>query len=239
MMIKAILGDTYKDAPTDVFAKVEERVKEFIDKTTGVQTLVQMTGLVDIIREFGFVPEEKILDGFGYKKIYGDELLSMVKVRERKFASGELSINDLTIKDAVPFLQRLYDAGVQLYLASGSDEEDVKEEARTMGYDHLFEGRIYGSVGDVAIEAKKIVLNRIMEEIGDDVSARVVTFGDGPLEIRETRKRGGLTVGLATNELRRYSLNPHKRTRLIKAGADIVIPDFSQYAKLLEILNIH
>jgi phosphoglycolate phosphatase-like HAD superfamily hydrolase len=132
----------------------------------------------------------------------------------------------------------MYDAGIQLYLASGSDEQDVIDEARIMGYAHLFEGRIYGSVGDVTIEAKRIVLNRILEKIGRDASTQIITFGDGPVEIRETRKRGGLTVGLATNELRRYELNPSKRTRLIKAGADIVIPDFSQYLKLLELLNI-
>jgi hypothetical protein len=43
---------------------------------------------------------------------------------------------------------------------------------------------------------------------------------------------------MATNELRRYELNPQKRTRLIKAGADIIIPDFSQYSKLLTLLNV-
>ena len=239
VMIKAVLGEKYKDAGMDIYRKVEERIMEFIDKTTGIQTLVQMKGLVDVIREFGYVPEEKMLDEFGYKQIYKDQLLEMVRVRERKYAGGELSLDDLTIKNAIPFLQKLADAGIQLYLASGSDEDEVIEEARLMGYAHLFEGRIYGSVNDVTIEAKRIVLNRIMKEIDQDTSMQIVTFGDGPVEIRETRKRGGLTVGLATNELRRYGLNPQKRTRLIHAGADIIIPDFSQYEKLLTLLNIN
>jgi len=238
MMIKAILGEKYKDAGVDIYKKIEERVNEYIDKTTGIQTLVQMKGLVDIIREFGFVPEENILDEFGYKKIYNDELLEMVKIRERKFANGELSLDDLTVKNAIAFVKKLYDAGIQLYLASGTDEEDVKSEAHTLGYDHLFTGGIFGAVGDINIEAKRIVLNRILDKIGHDASTQIITFGDGPVEIRETRKRGGLTVGVATNELRRYELNPKKRTRLIKAGADIVIPDFSQYSKLLKLLNI-
>jgi len=238
MMIKAILGEKYRDAGIEVYGKVEARVNEFIDKTTGIQTLVQMKGLVDIVREFGFVPEEEILDEHGYKKIFNDELLEMVRVRERKYAEGGLSLDDLTIKNVIPFVKKLYGAGIQLYLASGTDEKDVREEACALGYDYLFEDRIYGAVGDVTIEAKKIVLNRIMEQIGQDAFTQVVTFGDGPVEIRETRKRGGLTVGVATNELRRYELNPKKRTRLIKAGADMVIPDFSQYSKLLKILNI-
>jgi rfaE bifunctional protein kinase chain/domain len=238
VMIKAILGEKYKDAGIDLYNKVKERVNEYIDKTTGIQTLVQMIGLKDVIREFGFVPEEEILDEFGYKKLYNDGLLEIVKVREQKFANGELTVDDLTIKNALPFLIKLHDAGIQLYLASGSDEKDVKEEIRLLGYDHLFKGGIHGAVGDATIEAKRIVLNRIMDKIGADDTAQVITFGDGPVEIRETRKRGGLTVGMATNELRRYGLNPSKRTRLIKAGADIVIPDFSQYSKLLALLNI-
>jgi phosphoglycolate phosphatase-like HAD superfamily hydrolase len=238
VMIKSILGDKYKDAGMDIYRKVEERVKEFIDKTTGIQTLVQMKGLVEIVREFGFVPEEKILDEFGYKKIYNKELLEMVRARERKYDHGELTLDDLSVKNAIPFLKKLYEAGIQLYLASGSDENEVIEEARTLGYEYLFEGRIYGSVGDVTIEAKRIVLNNIIEKIGRDVSSQVITFGDGPVEIRETRKRGGLTVGLATNELRRYGLNHATRTRLIKAGAEVIIPDFSQYTKLLELMNI-
>jgi rfaE bifunctional protein kinase chain/domain len=238
MMIKAILGDKYLEADEALYQRVKERSDEFIDKTTGIQTLVQMKGLIDLIREFGCVPEDQILDEFGYKQIYNDELLIMVKVREEKFAKGELSLEDFTLKNAVTFLQKLHDAGVKLYLASGTDEVDVKSEARVLGYDHLFEGRIYGAVGDVTKEAKKIVLDRILNSIGDSAHGKVVTFGDGPVEMRETNKRGGISIGIASNELRRYGLNEQKRTRLIKAGADVIISDFSQLSQLLKLLNI-
>jgi rfaE bifunctional protein kinase chain/domain len=238
MMIKAILGDKFNDADEVLYRKVKTRVDEYIDKTTGIQTLIQMKGLMDLIREFGCVHEEKMLDEFGYKHIYNDELLIMVKEREKKLSLGELSLEDFTLKNAVPFLQKLYDAGIKLYLASGTDEEDVKSEARVLGYDHLFGGRIYGAVGDITKEAKKIVLDRILDTIGKTAFGKVATFGDGPVEIRETKKRGGVTIGIASNELRRYGLNVNKRTRLIKAGADIIVSDFSQYPQLLRLLNI-
>jgi len=45
-------------------------------------------------------------------------------------------------------------------------------------------------------------------------------------------------VGLASDEIRRFGMNPSKRSRLIRAGADLVIPDFSQLEKLLELLGI-
>ncbi|MCG6189317.1 PfkB family carbohydrate kinase [Maribellus maritimus] len=237
MMMKAILGTHFQDADEALYHKVQIRVIDFIDKTTGIQTLVQMKGLVDLVKEFGLVPEEEILDEFGYKEIYNNDLLKMVRIREAKLSRDELSLEDVTLKNAVQLLEALHKAGVKMYLASGTDEEDVKNEARILGYDHLFEG-IYGAVGDVNKEAKKMVLDRILNDIGDSNTGQVVAFGDGPVEIRETRKRGGVTVGIASNELKRHGLNESKRTRLIKAGADIVIPDFSQLSKLLQLLNI-
>jgi phosphoglycolate phosphatase-like HAD superfamily hydrolase len=162
----------------------------------------------------------------------------MVNEREKKLKRGELSIDDFTLKGAVPFLHKLHSAGVRLYLVSGTDYGDVKREAAVLGYDHLFEERIYGAVGDITKEAKKIVLDRILDTFGESASEKVATFGDGPVEIRETRKRKGLTIGIASNELKRFGLNEKKRTRLIKAGADIIIPDFSQYKDLISLLNI-
>jgi phosphoglycolate phosphatase-like HAD superfamily hydrolase len=197
-----------------------------------------MKGLLDLIREFGIVQDDNILNEFEYKKIYNDELLIMVRDRENKLKSGELSREDFTLKNAVPFLQQLFDKGIKLYLASGTDVEDVKSEAAVLGYDHLFGDRIFGAVGGVKTEVKKIVLDEILDAIGESASDSVVTFGDGPVEIRETRKHGGITVGIASNEQKRFGLNEKKRSRLIKAGADIIVPDFTQSQKLLGLLNL-
>ncbi len=238
MMIKAILGDKFFNPDEILYLKVQERVHEFIDMTTGIQTLAQMKGLLDLIREFSYVPEEEMLDEYGYKEIYNEELMGMVRERGKKIMRNELSAEDFTMKNAVLFLQKLYDKGIKLYLASGTDTGDVKNEASILGYDHLFEGRIYGAVGDVSNEAKRIVLDRILNTIGESGSDRIATFGDGPVEIRETRKRGGITIGIASNEVKRFGLNVNKRSRLIKAGADIIVPDFSQYPQLLSLLNI-
>jgi len=238
VMIKAILGEHFDDADDSVLEKVKLRVQEYIDKTTGIQTIVQMHGLLDLITEFGFVPKNKMLEAKGYKKIYNDELLRMVGARKKKYKNGELLIDDLTLKGSVQFIRELYNSGVKLYLASGTDVEDVAGESKILGYDHYFEGRIYGSVGDLNKDAKKIVLDQILDTIGESATGKLITFGDGPVEIRETRKRGGVTVGVASDELRRYGLNKHKRTRLIKAGSDIIIPDFSQYRRIIELLNI-
>ncbi len=238
MMMKAILGPEYSKAGESDYRRVLERTKKFIDGTTGIQTLIQMQGLVKLVREFGFVPEKDILDEFGYKAIYNKDLLELVRVRIEKLKRGELCLEDYVMKGAVQFLKRLFDAGITLYLASGSDEDDVIAEAKELGYADLFGGRIYGSVGDVTKEAKKIVMDRIIGDIGVKNARQVVTFGDGPVEIREINKREGLAVGVASDEVRRFGLNPKKRSRLIRAGADIIIPDFSQSDALCGILKI-
>lgn len=238
MMMKAILGEHFLDADETLYDKVHDRVQDFIDKTTGIQTLIQMQGLVALVKEFGFVPEEEVLDEFGYKEIYNNELLDMVKKREAKLSRGELSIEDLTLKNGALLLETLHNAGVSLYLASGTDHDDVVNEARILGYDHLFEGKIYGAVGDVTKEAKKNVLDTILNEIGNSKNGQLALFGDGPVEIREARKRGGVTIGVASDEVKRHGLNEKKRTRLIKAGADVIVPDFSQLSQLLHLLNV-
>jgi phosphoglycolate phosphatase-like HAD superfamily hydrolase len=237
MMVKAILGPRHKTADDALFERVTRASREFIDRTTGIQTLVQMHGLVDLVRSFGCVPENEILDAAGYKRIYNEALLEMVRERVRKLERGELAPEDFHVKNAHALLRALHERGVALYLASGTDVEDVIAEARAMGYADLFGDRIFGAVGDVNVEAKKEVLTRIMRE-NALTGAHFVTFGDGPVEIRETRRRGGVAVGVASDEVRRYGLNLSKRRRLIRAGASLIVPDFSQLPALLEALHL-
>jgi beta-phosphoglucomutase-like phosphatase (HAD superfamily) len=101
-------------------------------------------GLVELVREFGLVPEDQILSAAEYKQIFNEELMALVDLRIAKLDRGELSVNDFTLKGIVNFLRALKQAGVLLYLASGTDAEDVKREAERLGYAEVFEGRIYG-----------------------------------------------------------------------------------------------
>lgn len=238
MMVRAILGPRHDGAEEAVYHEVVDRVRAFIDRTTGIQTLKQMEGLIEIVKEVGFVPADQILDIHGYKAIYNEALLEMVSRRADKLNRGELVGEDFQIKNARRLLERLHARGIKLYLTSGTDVDDVKVEAQALGYADLFEGRIFGAVGDVKVEAKRMVLDRIISEHGLSVSG-FATFGDGPVEMQETRKRGGIAIGVASDELRRFGLNEAKRSRLIRAGADVIVPDFSQVDPLLGLLGLN
>jgi phosphoglycolate phosphatase-like HAD superfamily hydrolase len=236
MMIRAILGERYRTADEALYQRVAHRVRDYIDKSTGIETLVQMEALVEMVTEFGVVSTRDILDTFGYKALYNDALMAVVNGRLAKYRRGELDIDDLTVKGAVACLQSLRAMGVTLYLASGTDHDDVRNEAQALGYADLFNGGIYGALGEVNANSKRRVIQRILTENGLDGS-HLAVFGDGPVELRESRRRHGAAIGIASDEIRRYGLNPEKRTRLIKAGAHLLLPDFSQAASLLALMR--
>jgi len=235
VFVKEILGDKFKTCDESTYNKVVERVRDYIDKSTGVQTIIQMEALVEMVKEFGFVPQEKILNKFGYKKIYNDVLMEMVKKRIEKLKKKELDVSDCTIKGVVNLIDMLYQKELTFYVASGTDREDVISEVKTLGYEKYFHGRIYGSLSDITKYSKKMVVERIIRE--NNLSGpELACFGDGPVEIRETKKHNGIAIGVASDEVRRFGLNMEKRKRLIEAGADLIIPDCSQAERLLSYL---
>ncbi|WP_149240699.1 PfkB family carbohydrate kinase [Dyadobacter sp. 32] len=235
VMMKSILGDHYETVDANTYNKLIAVCKEFIHKTTGIQTIYQMEGLVALVREFGYVPEEKILDKFQYKQLYNDGLMEMVNKRTDKLLAGELGQEDYTMKGAVAFLYELKKRGVTMYLASGTDAEDVRNEAEMLGYADLFDGGIYGALKDFTKFSKKMIIEKIIRDNNLN-GHELAVFGDGPDEVREGRRAGGISVGITSNELQRFGHNPLKRPRLVKAGAQLLIPDFSQYKKLVSLL---
>lgn len=238
MMIRAVLGPRFDDADESLYQKVVHTVRDYIDKTTGIQTIQQMEGLVAMVKDFGCVPGAEVLDAAGYKGIYNKALMHLVNQRIAKFRRGELDVADYTLKNAAAFLETLHATGLTLYLASGTDEADVIAEATALGYARFFAGHIHGSRGSTSHDAKKVVLERILNDVGREHAKHLLAIGDGPVEIRETHKRGGYCIGIASDEVRRFGLNAAKRSRLIRAGADLIIPDYSQLTALLELLGI-
>ena len=119
---------------------------------------------------------------------------------------------------------------------SGTDHDDVVNEARALGYADLFNGGIFGAVGDITKYSKKIVMARIMSE-HQLRGPQLAVFGDGPVEIREARRQQALAIGIASDEVRQEGVDQEKRTRLIEAGAQLICPDFTEQEQLLRYLT--
>ena len=121
--------------------------------------------------------------------------------------------------------------GLTLYLASGTDEVYVREEAELLQMTQYFDGGIFGTKDDYKAFSKAMVIARIIEEQKLN-GPELVGFGDGYVEIENISKINGFAVGVATNESERCGIDQWKRDRLIGAGADWIIPDFSDVAEI-------
>ena len=232
MMVHAILGKCFETVESSVFHRVQSRVRTYIEQSTGIQTLLQMDGLVSMVREFNFVPEDQIFDAQGYKDVYNAALMSLVNDRLARLQRGELLASDFILKGAIEFLRALRQKGITLYLASGTDEEDAIREARALGYLDLFDGGVVGAKRGSRCCSKGQVIESVLKGENNPKDAFLVV-GDGPVEIQQARRRGGIALGLASNEERRFGLNTAKRRRLIRAGAHAIVPDFSQWQNWL------
>jgi beta-phosphoglucomutase-like phosphatase (HAD superfamily) len=137
------------------------------------------------------------------------------------------------VPGARALLEALRERGLKMYLASGTDEIYMAEEARLLGVYPLFDGGVYGAQEDYKSFSKKILIQRILS--GTDVRGEeIVGFGDGYVEIEETKLVGGTTVGVATKEPECAEIDAWKRRRLIGVGADFVVPNFLDHEHLLE-----
>lgn len=229
VMIKSICGDT---EPTP---EIIAEVKKFIDDTTGVQTILQMEGLVELVRKHRLVPEDRVLDANGYKKIYNDALMIPVNERIARLENGEQTLQEVTLKGALEFCKKLYERGVLMYLASGTDRHDVENEAQKVTAAQYFKGGIYGAIGSIEDYSKDKVMKQIIRE-NKLLGHELIVFGDGPVEIRNAKANGAIAVGVASDEVKGSGWNEAKIKRLTNAGCDILVPDFGEGNLLLEYL---
>jgi phosphoglycolate phosphatase-like HAD superfamily hydrolase len=219
--------------PGETAEMLREMVLDDIMRLNGKQTIYQMIQLADRIRERGGEPNEPLW----YKHEYLRRLDRHIGARTAGLADATIAPDDLLVHGARALLEHMRALGLSLYLASGTDEFAVKREAELLGITGYFEGRIHGAVDDYKSFSKKIVIERILAEHGID-GGQLLAFGDGYVEIENTKQAGGLAVAVASDEANNGSgrVDEWKRRRLLGVGADAVIPDFRDAIPLIDYL---
>lgn len=207
---------------------LEQLVRTYIARSTGIQTVYQMLWLADEVSRRG----GKALEPLVYKDIYNQQLNARIRERIEGLQSGRLSPNDWMVPGARQVLEHLRQLDCTVICASGTDHQYVTLEAGLLGVACFFNGGLYGATNDYKNFSKKILIDRIIKE-HKLAGSQFLTFGDGYVEIEDTKGVRGVAVGVASDEVRRQGVNPTKRTRLIEAGADIIIPDFREQDTLL------
>ena len=217
VMIESIVGEGECDG--SLRRKIEMEVDEFIDRSTGVRTIVQMKVLKKMVEKYGL--NKKILTEWEYKDIYTTRLRKIVRERMRK---GEPS--EFLLPGVLEFLEYLKDRGIKIFLISGTDSKDVKEEAEYIGVLDYFE-KIEGASKDFS----KL---KFFEWVSRSFDPRkTLVFGDGPVEIMLGGKYDMRTFGVAMDEFT-HSWSEKKMKRLIEAGADNLILNFHGMRDLLK-----
>lgn len=205
-------------------------VKNFVTELTGKQTIYQTIRLTEEIRSRGGIPRS----AEEYKAEYLERLMSRIASRRIGLAKGSLSREEFLVPGSLEILKLLQDRDVAIYIASGTDENYVLEEAALLGLDEFAKGRIYGAQPDYRTFSKEMVIQRILTE-NQIEGNRLIAFGDGYVEISDCKAVGGIAVAVASDEAGRSGKpDPWKRERLIGAGADIVIPDYTDSYTLVE-----
>jgi phosphoglycolate phosphatase len=207
--------------------------RDDIMRLNGKQTIYQMMQLAERIKERGGTPR----DPAWYKHEYLRRLEQRIGSRLEGLRQGTLRPDDLLVYGSRAMLELLRERGLPLYLASGTDEARVKTEAELLDVAQYFGPHIYGALDDYKQFSKKIVIERILRE--NSVSGdQLLSFGDGYVEIQNTKEVGGLAVAVASDEANNGSghFDEWKRQRLLGVRADVVIPDFRDAAALLDCL---
>ena len=140
---------------------------------------------------------------------------------------------------AVPGARRLLEMfkqrGFTMYLASGTDQVYMREEAELLDFSKYFDGNVFGALDDYKSFSKKILIEKIIRE-SEFSGEEFIGFGDGFVEIENVKDVGGVAVGVASDEPDCVNVEPVKRERLINVGADWIVPNLNAFEELQEAL---
>ncbi len=223
-MMLELLMQTPNHGPEDEITVI---VQKFVAELTGKQTIYQMIRLSEEITRYGGTPLEPI----AYKNEYHQRLMARIKNRIASLEQKTATPESMAVPGAIEFVKRLHASGIRCFLASGTDEKYVRHEAELLGLTPYFE-EISGAQDDYKNFSKKMVIDRIIQSHHLS-GTEFISFGDGYVEIENTKSVSGVAVGVATNEAERWGIDQWKRNRLIAAGADLIIPDFRETDSLL------
>jgi phosphoglycolate phosphatase-like HAD superfamily hydrolase len=217
MMVELLLGLKTGESEDDLRRVVED----FVWRLTGKQTIYQMIELAGQIEQRGGQP----LDPLVYKRMYLDRLHDRIRHRLEELRQGKAAPGKYLVPGARELVEALRERGMAMYLASGTDQEYMREEASLLGIAPFFDGGIYGALDDYKSFSKKLLIQRLLSMPGVR-GDEFLGFGDGYVEIENVKEVGGVAVGVATAEPECQVVDEWKRRRLAAVGADFIVPNF-------------
>ncbi len=199
----------------------------------GKPSIHQMAHLAELVtrREGAAATAEEYHDEF--QRRLGEEVRARLD-RVQKEAPGT---DSLLVRGVRELFETLRARNIALTLATGSVLHEVRRETELLDVARYFEA-MHGpeSLDDRAF-SKRAVIASLLNERGVD-GARLLAFGDGQVEMRETKAVGGIAIAVASDEENHGSgrVDAAKREALLAAGADGVVADFYRARQIVEAL---
>jgi len=203
-------------------AELKQLVEEFVARLTGKETIYQMMELAGQIRLRGGTPEDPKV----YKKMYLDALHEVIKDRLEDLRHGRTAPDAHMLPGSRALLEDLKSRGLKMYLASGTDHENVVEEAKLLEVYDYFDGGVFGALDDLSKFSKALLVKQIVES-SEYKGEEFLGFGDGYVEIEVVKQAGGVAVGVASDEPHCLIVDAWKRDRLAGVGADFIVVNYS------------
>src|SRR5689334_11260767 len=123
MMVETLAG--CKSGETEV--QLRTVVEDYVGRLTGKQTMYQMIEFADQVRARGGTP----LEPLEYKRIYLDRLHEKIRGRLEELRAGA-SPEKYLVPGTRELIESLKERGLKLYLASGTDQDYMRAEARLL-----------------------------------------------------------------------------------------------------------
>ncbi len=227
-MMVEVLAELHTGESEEALRQV---VEGFVWRLTGEETIYQMIALAGEVQQRGGTPQDPLV----YKKRYLDLLWTVIRSRVEDLRARRADPDQYLVPGTRALLEELQGRGLRLYLASGTDEVYMKEEAGLLDVARYFDGGVFGALDDYRSFSKRILVQRILCLPGMR-GDHLLAFGDGYVEIEEVKRVGGVTIGVATAEPECREPDGWKRERLIGVGADYIVPNFLCHEILLRTL---
>ena len=203
-------------------------VRVFGDRLTGKQTIYQMIQLREEIEKRG----GQAKDPLEYKYEYLDCLWQRIHTRVDALKSGTQQPEEYLLPGTVELLNALKKHGADLYLASGTDLPYVRDECGHCR--SLF--RLRTSMVPW-MNIKSFPKGRLFIKYWKKIGSPVPNWSLSAMAMWKSKTPAVvIAIGVASDEAGRIGIDMWKRERLIKAGADVIIPNYVEYDALIRYL---
>lgn len=227
MMVERLrAGGLLREPEADEWVGIDRLVMAL----NGAPTIRQMEAFAAEVARRGGAPA----DPWAYLRDYLDRLMADVRWRWHSLEVGAARPEDWVVPNAHAVLANLRDRGAPLFVASGTDHAHVVREADLLGVAAFFPTGVDAPKENDPEFGKGKVIERVLAELGMR-GEELLGFGDGVVETAEVKRVGGVAVGVASSPpgSAAGAVQPEKRVRLIAAGADLIVPDYTRQDELI------